>query len=171
MGEYETSIFKYINISNSSINGILNFKIKRCHANHFDIKVELDTDFEGFETTDICVLLSNLLDNAIEASLKVQSPHISISIKEKMNYLCILVRNRIETSILSVNLNLKTTKKENGNHGLGLYSIAQIVGKYEGFNKNYEENDFFVSDIWLKKHKVDFIKHIEMEANYHTRQK
>lgn len=119
--DYETSIFKYIYIDNSAVNSILNMKISRCHANKIDIKTEIESDFSDFSDIDICVLLANLLDNAIEASLNVDSPQITVSIRNEKNYLCILIRNRIESSVLEENGQLHTTKKDKSKHGLGVY--------------------------------------------------
>lgn len=149
--EYETNIFKYISIENSAVSSILNLKIGRCHADKIDIKVEIESGFTGFLDTDICVLLANLLDNAIEASKKALRPQIIVSIKSSKNYLCIEVRNRIDSSILEKNGALKSTKEDKSRHGFGVYSTAQIVDKYDGMKKYYEQNGFFTADIWLKR--------------------
>lgn len=169
--EYETSIFKYISLENSAINSVLNFKIGRCRANGIDFKLEIESDFAGFDDTDICVLLSNLLDNAIEASQLVpESPMITLTVTNKQNYLCILVRNRIMESVLAKNKQLKTTKQNKKNHGLGLYSVSQIVDKYEGMKNFYEKNGYFVADIWLKQSIQSIEERIAQEEIYQTRQ-
>lgn len=168
--DYETSIFKYIYIDNSAVNSILNMKISRCHANKIDIKTEIESDFSDFSDIDICVLLANLLDNAIEASLNVDSPQITVSIRNEKNYLCILIRNRIESSVLEENGQLHTTKKDKSKHGLGVYSISQIVDKYDGMKNYYEKNGYFVADIWLKKKGYTLEERIKNAVNYQTRQ-
>jgi signal transduction histidine kinase len=147
---YESNIFKYIFVDNSIVNSILNFKIGRCRKSGIDIKIDIETDFEGFSEIDLCVLISNLLDNAIEASENVHSPKIILTIKNENNYLYVSVKNRIEKSVLDNNNTLKTTKNDNSNHGFGLYSITQVAHKYDGMKKIYEENGCFVVDIWLK---------------------
>ena len=168
--DYETSIFKYIYIDNSAVNSILNMKISRCHANKIDIKTEIESDFSDFSDIDICVLLANLLDNVIEASLNVDSPQITVSIRNEKNYLCILIRNRIESSVLEENGQLHTTKKDKSKHGLGVYSISQIVDKYDGMKNYYEKNGYFVADIWLKKKGYTLEERIKNAVNYQTRQ-
>lgn len=169
--EYETSIFKYVSLENSAINSVLNFKIGRCHANGIDFKLEIESDFTDFDDTDICVLLSNLLDNAIEASQSVpEHPTITLAVTNKQNYLCILVRNRIMQSVLKQNEQLKTTKRNKKNHGIGLYSVGQIVDKYDGMKNFYEKNGYFVADIWLKRSIQTLEERIEQEAIYQTRQ-
>ncbi len=168
--DYETSIFKYIYIDNSAVNSILNMKISRCHANKIDIKTEIESDFSDFSDIDICVLLANLLDNAIEASLNVNFPQITVSIRNEKNYLCIVIRNRIENSVLEENGQLLTTKADKSKHGLGVYSISQIVDKYDGMKTYYEKNGYFVADIWLKKKGYTLEERIKSVSNYQTRQ-
>ena len=138
--EFETSIFKYIVIDNSAINSIINLKIGRCHTENIDIKVEIESDFNDYNDIDICVLLANLFDNAIEASSKVKEPYIEMTIKNEKNYLCIIVKNKIDNSVIERNKYLKTTKADKSKHGLGLYSISQIVEKYNGIKSYYEKN-------------------------------
>lgn len=142
--EYETSIFKYITIDNSAVNSILNLKIGRCHSENIDIKVEVESDFDNFNDVDICVLIANLLDNAIEASNNIENPFISLSIRNEKNYLCIMIKNKIEYSVIENNENLKTTKSDKSKHGLGLYSISQIVEKYDGIKNFYEKKIFLL---------------------------
>lgn len=149
--EYETNIFNYISVDNSAVNSILNLKIGRCRANGIDIKVEVESDFSYFNEIDLCVLLANLLDNAIEASENVNAPQIKVTIKNEKNYLCIMIKNKIEHSVLDKNEHLRTTKADKTRHGLGLYSISQIVEKYDGIKNYYEKNGFFTADIWLKR--------------------
>ena len=168
--DYETSIFKYIYIDNSAVNSILNMKISRCHANKIDIKTEIESDFADFSDIDICVLLANLLANAIEASLNVDFPQITVSIRNEKNYLCVMIRNRIENSVLKVNGQLLTTKADKTKHGLGVYSISQIVDKYDGMKSYYEKNGYFVADIWLKKKGYALKERIKSVVNYQTRQ-
>lgn len=168
--EYETSIFKYISIDNSAVNSILNMKISRCHANNIDIKIEICSDFLRFSDIDICVLLANLLDNAIEASCKVKFPQIMLVVRNEKNYLCILVKNRIDNSVLVENNQLRTTKSDKDRHGLGLYSISQIVEKYNGMKSYYEKDGYFFADIWLKNDTYNLTKRLKREVNYQTRQ-
>jgi sensor histidine kinase YesM len=168
--EYETHIFKYIIIENGIIGGLLNFKINHCHKNGITTKCSVENDFSDFDEIDICVLLSNLLDNAIEASMNVKNPNIIISLYYEKNYLCVLVKNRIENSVLKDNPKLKTTKKGTGTHGIGLYSVDEIVEKYDGMKTFYEQNGYFIADIWLKKSRCSLSDKLKNEEDYQTRQ-
>lgn len=170
MGNYETNIFRFVSVENNAVNGILNFKINRCKLNNIDIKLSVESDFSSFDELDICVLLSNLLDNAIEASMNVNSPKIELSITNNGNYICILIRNRIENSVLDKNKYLKTSKSDFSSHGFGLYSVSQIVEKYDGIKNTYERNGYFTMDIWLKREVYSIKERIQDEAVYQIRQ-
>ena len=169
LSQYELNIRKYINTENNAVNSILNYKISYCKANNIDTKLKIGADFDEFDEADICVLLANLLDNAIEASMRTETPKIEIDITNNGNYLCILIRNKIEDSVLENNRGLKTTKKDKSVHGLGLYSVSQIVQKYDGIKNIYEKNGYFTVDVWLQKDKKGYEKEPQESVVYQTR--
>lgn len=71
--------------------------------------------------------------------------------------------------MLEENGQLHTTKSDKSRHGLGVYSISQIVDKYDGMKSYYEKNGYFVADIWLKKKGYSLQERIKSVANYQTR--
>ena len=151
LDEYNTNMLSYVYMENSAVSSVLNYKIGRCRNENIDIKVDIESELDSFGDADICVLLANLLDNAIEASEKVSDPQISIRVADNKNYTCIEIKNKIDGSVIPKNNKLITTKNDKDNHGIGMYSIAQIVDKYDGMRDFYEKNGFFVADIWLKR--------------------
>ncbi len=62
----------------------------------------------------------------------------------------ILVSNSIETSVLTDNENLETSKKDKELHGIGIKTIKEIVKKYDGMIQFYEEEKEFCCHILLK---------------------
>lgn len=80
---------------------------------------------------DIVTLLFNILDNAIEACDKIEnSKFINIKIFEKYNCIYIEVINSKSPHVIVDNL--KTTKDDPMNHGIGITIIKNIVRKYKG---------------------------------------
>jgi hypothetical protein len=150
--EYDTHIFDYIHISNAVVNAILNFKIGKCRRFNIDLKIEIDSeiDFGKFSETDLCILISNIFDNAIEACVKSKHPRIVISISNSNGYLCITLKNSISESVLKNNSLLKTTKSDSEKHGIDIMSIRKIVHKYDGILDFSEVNGYFITDAWLK---------------------
>ena len=105
-----------------------------------------DTDRLTISDYDLCTIISNLLDNAIRAASKTEKKFIILQITIKMERLIITVRN----SSLPVLPDLKTTKNDKENHGLGLKNITSIAEKYDGTTLFNYENEEFVSIVNLK---------------------
>lgn len=97
----------------------------------------------------MCVILSNLLDNAIEASEKINEPKIEIILSQKKSYYTIIVRNKIENSVLEENAELTTSKPDKESHGIGIQGIKEIVTRYNGMMEYYEKDMWFTASIWL----------------------
>lgn len=106
----------------------------------------------SIEENDLCGLLLNLLDNAIDASKKEKDGDIHISIRQVKNYLEIEVKNKCSSDIFKTNPLLHTTKPDSRNHGFGLRIIDSIVKKYNGIKNVQMESSYFVVDVMLQNH-------------------
>lgn len=78
----------------------------------------MSSDISRFSAADISVILTNLITNAIEASVRSQGKEILLELSVQCNYYCIRVANQIEKSVLESNPMLITTKKDKTAHGL-----------------------------------------------------
>lgn len=114
---------------------IINYKA--AVAKTFDIKFEtklvIPRDLE-VETEDVCICLGNLLDNAIEASKKVQKDkrNVYVEIRVDKRNLMMTVSNYYEEERKKCGNTYLTTKKEKRNHGFGLNIIRKTARQYEG---------------------------------------
>lgn len=119
--------------ADESINTLLNQKLKS--ASKFNIPMNIDVQISNHlavQKLDLCTLLSNLCNNAIEASISVADPKISVQLKEIKGYLSLTVKNKTAEDILKKNPSLLTTKKDQDTHGLGMTIIRNIAKKYHG---------------------------------------
>lgn len=101
------------------------------------------------EPIDVCTVLSNILDNAIEATKEVADSYIRIEGIQHTNYFMLKVSNPVTKNIRIKNNYLPTSKKDADRHGIGISNIGNIVEKYNG---NYElscEDNIFVIRIIL----------------------
>lgn len=95
-----------------------------------------DIEFNGcitdkIENSDICIILANALDNAVEACKKCpKRGKISVAAQVRQGYWTITMRNPT-VSADSQGI-MKTSKEDEKNHGFGLLSIEQTVKKYDG---------------------------------------
>lgn len=88
-----------------------------------------------FYSADLSILLGNILDNAIEASLQVteDNRYIKLFMKFEMNVLIITVVNAYNGKLVkNRNGKIVTSKAETRYHGIGLESVQKVATKYHG---------------------------------------
>lgn len=94
---------------------------------------------------EVCSLLSNLLDNAYDASLEEKEPDILVVGGRQEHFRTLVVSNRAEKERRIRNNRMSSTKS--GHHGLGLGIVEQIVEKYGGICQYAWEEGRFVCRI------------------------
>lgn len=95
------------------------------------------------DETELCIIIGNLFDNAIEAvkDLPENRDRLISLYKIPMVFFCIEITNPYEGERRKVEHHYLTTKKENTEmHGLGLMSVQKIVEKYDGYIEIIDEN-------------------------------
>ena len=144
------AVHSYIETGNSLLNHIINDKLSLAREKGIDVKAEIENlDFEAMDSVDFSALLSNLLDNAIEACEKEKSPEMSVMIFRRKEYDTIVVKNKVTESVLDNNPDLVTSKEDKEEHGKGVARIKQITDKYNGMSDFYEEDGFFVACVFI----------------------
>lgn len=99
----------------------------------------------SIENTDLCSILSNLLDNAIEACCKLeQSKYINLEMLSFKNQFNIKITNASNGEYNLENGKLKTTKNSNL-HGIGIGYVKSIVESYGGIFDIKPESDSFTT--------------------------
>lgn len=83
---------------------------------------------------DLCIVISNLVNNAVEAVNPQKKPDafIHITFTTGKRFVKIEVKNSLFSEQISSALNLQTTKHDRKLHGLGLKNVRMIVEKYHG---------------------------------------
>lgn len=132
------------------IDALLNEKLNEASSKNISVKYEVCQLKNSFvEDTDWCILLANLLDNAIEACDKLtEDRYLQIKITEMPCGILINVIN----SYLEVKKKqgkMVTTKTNSLEHGLGLRSVSHTVRKYRGELQCKEETDRFIVTVIL----------------------
>ncbi len=138
------------NTGNINADAVLNAKISLA------IKKGIQVDYKAavpktlaVSDSDLCVVIGNLIDNAVESCEKVapenQFIRLYIGIFQKQLYL--LVSNATSETVRKLDEQYISTKR--GNHGHGLKRINKIVDKYGGFVNRKNEPGVFVTEILL----------------------
>lgn len=89
----------------------------------------------NIRSADLCAILGNLLDNALEAARQVPEPKqrfVRLTIRRINQMLVIKVENSFTVSPVQKDGMLRTTKTGNGLHGWGLKSAQTAAEKYDG---------------------------------------
>lgn len=142
-----------IDTNNSVVNAIINSELSMAAAIGISVSCFSVNSFDGIDDIDLCNLLSNSLDNAIAACRKNQEDEkkiISLKIDEENGIYTFLIQNSIESSVLSTNPQLLTTKRDKQSHGYGTKILNDIANKYGGRCDFYEKDNMFCCKIILK---------------------
>ena len=104
----------------------------------------------AFALTDLCVILGNLLDNAMEACMKQaaqQERFIRVYIGRFKGQFYISVSNSVGGALKKQNGAYQTTKA--GSHGFGLRRVDALIEKYGGYRNRQDEGDVFATEVML----------------------
>lgn len=112
-------------------------------------KTEIDFDgiipSDGVDNIDLCTILANALDNALEASKSIENAIINVRAAVNSAVFMLTVSNPTLRPVEIKNNRVKTTKADSVNHGLGIGSIKNAAKKYNGeVNLKYEDGHFTV---------------------------
>ena len=118
---------------NKILQALINDKIDLAKKNSIELNVKCDdTNIGVLSDYDLVTILSNLIDNAIDATVGVVSEkrQIILRIKEVKNNIVIKTKNPFNGEIKRRKDDFISTKE--GHRGLGLKSIKSVVNKYKG---------------------------------------
>ena len=129
--------FTIANTDNSIVNTLVNYKYETAKSQGIDFRVHLDIpDRLPFADGDLCVVLGNALDNAIEANLRgtVRNPYVNLKMSYDGDVLIIIIENAFDGKIKEGKKGERLTRKPDcDNHGIGISSMKSVVKKYYGF--------------------------------------
>ena len=140
----------YCHCGNDVIDSIINCKINESKEKNikFTYNISINTKL-SISSIDICAILANQIDNALEAASKVadtKERFVKVEIRQKEAFVFFKVENTCKDNPFNDEKELKTTKdNSNGMHGLGIKNIKETAEKYNGELKNEYKNGVFTS--------------------------
>lgn len=145
-----------INTNHAIINAVINNKYQEAVKKKivFVFKIN-DLSNLGIADDDIVIILSNLLNNAIEACEKCEGKRvIKLKVVREENELVISVRNTYQQPVIFRKDEFITTKKINSmEHGIGIRNVIHAVEKNNGFYKiDYKNDEFYFSIVIPEKY-------------------
>ncbi|MBU7318914.1 ATP-binding protein [Paenibacillus oleatilyticus] len=139
-----------VNTGNLVIDALVTNTLNIGQANgiRIDTKLNLCSQEVHIDRYDLCVVIGNMLDNAIEASKKLkiaEDRYILIKIHSTESTLLIHILNHMENEVA----HLYSHKPNPEFHGIGLTNIARICDKYGGHMTIETENKVFNNMVLL----------------------
>lgn len=140
----------YVKSGNLILDAILNSKISLAKTKNIKIVCKADvSNTISLRDVDLCVILGNLLDNAIEASelIPIEDRFIRIYITILKKQLYISIQNSAREDLTFNEKNYISTKR--GNHGFGMKRVKILVEKYNGYLNLQNESGIFASEVTI----------------------
>lgn len=139
----------YIDTKNAFANAVLNAKHEEATRKNILVVYKInDLSKLTINSSDLVILLSNLLNNAIEACEKCSKErNVKIKCIFEDDELILSIKNTYNGKLNKIGENLYTTKeKDIESHGTGLKNVIYIIEKNEGYYAiKHTDNEFWIS--------------------------
>ena len=140
----------FVKSGNLMADAILNSKLSLADTQKIQVscKAQLPKQL-SIDDVDMCVILGNLLDNALEACAKLEAKdrflRIYLAVRKCQLYMS--VQNSAKQELGFEQRHYISTKR--GNHGLGMKRVQTVVDKYDGFLRLANEPGIFAAEVTL----------------------
>lgn len=155
LSQFSSSSLKpefYVDCGNKDVSAILTMESSKAHAKNIKLVCTLVVPpVLPFDGRDLCSILANLIDNAIESDLRYGlTDDIRILINLREEYLHISVSNRLpEDANAGKLMKLESSKEKPEEHGLGTQIVLRLAEKYDGFTAVDVHNNTFIAEVLL----------------------
>ena len=147
-----TSVDTVLKTGNVMVDAILNSKLSLIKTKQIAVNAKAVVPSElRISEVDLCVIIGNLLDNAMEACLKQQEAserfvRVYIGVLKKQLY--ISVTNSVGGEVRK-NGKFYLSTKDSASHGFGLMRVDRIAEKYSGYVNRQNEPGVFATEVML----------------------
>ena len=130
---------------------LLNQKAQVAKKNNIDIRFKVN-DLSGIQVApiDLVIIIGNLLDNAIEACVKLPAGEREIYAQLLLEDTLFLSFRNTSPPVEIVNSYIATTKKPPDLHGFGLQNVKTALKKYDSFYDMAYEDGYFAFTIEME---------------------
>lgn len=137
---------------NIAVNAVISHYATICKQENIDFSTKLIVPEmpKTSISSDLAIIFGNLLENAIEACIKIDIPDRFIRINSGLNYelLVITMDNSYNGHFISDGKKFRSTKRDD--FGIGLSSIQSVAKKYQGDAKFEDKDGYFQSSVYMK---------------------
>lgn len=126
---------------NTSVDTILNDMLEKAEQNGCQVETKLQIPENWYEGNfSFCVIVGNLLDNAIREAARSEEKRLFVGICEKQGVLMIQVKN---------SYNKEAGGKREGEHGYGIENIERVVTSLDGEFTHEQEDGWYEANVML----------------------
>lgn len=147
-----TNVDTVLKTGNVMVDAILNSKLSLIKSKQIAVNAKAAVPKElKISEVDLCVIIGNLLDNAMEACLRQaegENRFIRVYIGVLKQQLYISVTNSTGGDTRKSGRSYLSAKGSDG-HGFGLQRIDRIAEKYNGFVNRQNEPEVFATEVLL----------------------
>ena len=148
--EFMENPSEHIYTGNEALDSLLNYKLQR--AKEELKKVETDIvlpEKMNFHSFDFNVIVGNLLDNAIAASIRTDERFLKFSMRMENGILFLYMVNSCKGIPEGVCEIRRLSEKSYAGHGIGLTNVQRIVEKYHGDMEMHCKDNCMETEIML----------------------
>lgn len=135
--------------ANNTINSVVTYYLSLAKEEGIDVDYKFQLDMlGGLSDVDLCVVLGNCLENAINAAamLPVGKRRIKVRAKSMCGNVSVIIDNSFDGIVLKENTSFISRKSQIPVAGIGLASVQRTVDKMNGMMKiEHTDNAFMVS--------------------------
>lgn len=152
LNEDLTQIDTVLKTGNVMVDAILNSKLSLIKSKGIEVRAKAIVPPElTVSEIDLCVMIGNLLDNAMEACLRQsegEERFIRVFLGVLKNQLYLSVSNSLGGEIRKSGKTYISSKNSE-THGFGLMRVDRIAGKYNGYVNRQNEDGVFATEVLL----------------------
>ena len=140
-----------ISVNHGIVDAILNKYASECKEKNIELLVKgympQECEISSF---DLCVIFSNLLSNAIEATEVCTKKRISITLRHEDGFIMLCIKNTYDGKLVEKAGSIQTRKQNKELHGYGLTNVKACVEQNQGHMHIQQREDEFVVTLFLK---------------------
>lgn len=148
LGDYYERHQKAMYSHNPYLNAVVTNYVTVFAENNTPFEQDIQIGNMDIHHVEMCLILNNALQNALDASLKLppEKRCVRLQVKTRQSRLLFRITNRFNGELIVKGKLLYSTKKDEG-HGYGLHSILNAAETLGGFTDYTVEDDIFILDV------------------------
>lgn len=140
-----------ISVKNKTILAVINFKERVIEEEKIQFNYFINAPSElRIDSVDLAIIMSNLLNNAIEACQKLDAHReIELYINYELNRLKIKIENTYDGLFDPSDMGQESTGRNSLFHGIGLNNVKRVVDRYNGYFTLRKEGNKFIVEVLI----------------------